>query len=213
MILQQPPQTTFLTNPIAIIEQAKQEPTETSKLYTIKPGDTLTSIAKAHRTSVKRLWSANKQLDHPDLIEPSERLKIPDKDEKLKSRPFPATMNTDRSFRNTARTDKPSSNGGLSVSGGNSYSPGYCTWGVKNWVGWVRNGWGSAYSWVSRASAQGFTISSSPRVGDVASGSNHVAVVIGVGKGTVTIREMNYQRLYDVNTRTTPASQWTYIRP
>lgn len=102
-----------------------------------------------------------------------------------------------------------------SQSKGNTYSPGYCTWGVKNWVSWVPNGWGNGNQWAGRASAQGYTVGSNPRIGDVAAARsyNHVAVVFGVGKGTVTIKEMNYKGRYSVNTRTTPISEWQYIRP
>jgi len=98
---------------------------------------------------------------------------------------------------------------------GNTYSPGYCTWGVKNWVSWIPNGWGSGYEWPSSAQANGFTVSLTPTVGSVASSRliNHVAVVVAVGTGTVTVKEMNYSGLYSVNTRTTPITDWQYIRP
>lgn len=101
---------------------------------------------------------------------------------------------------------------------GNTYAPGYCTWYVANQLSWVPNGWGNANMWAIRASALGYTVNGTPRVGSVAQtssyGLGHVAVVRAVyPNGTVLISEMNYNYLYDINQRITPASDWRYIHP
>ena len=98
---------------------------------------------------------------------------------------------------------------------GNTYSRGYCTWYVKNTLGWVPNGWGNANTWASRARSQGYTVSSTPVVGAVAQtssgGLGHVAVVTGVSGNSVTITEMNYTGWNRVSSRTAPASSFQYI--
>jgi len=98
---------------------------------------------------------------------------------------------------------------------GNTYSAGYCTWYVKNSLGWVPNGWGNANRWASNAAAQGYTVSSTPIVGAVAQTSSgwagHVAVVTAVGNGTVTVSEMNFKGRYVVSSRTVPVSSFVYI--
>lgn len=101
-------------------------------------------------------------------------------------------------------------------SSGNTYTYGYCTWYVKNTLGWVPNGLGNANTWASRASAMGYTVSSTPTVGSVAQTSGgplgHVAVVTAVNGNTVTISEMNYNGWGVVNSRVAPISSFVYIR-
>lgn len=216
MNFQQPPQLPLyqtLIKPIVIVQPA--EPSKPKPvLYKVVKGDTLTKIAKAHKVPLTRLWAANRQLDNPDVIKPNMSLKIPHNSDKLKARPLFAKIKKHLIVSRVARTDKPLSRG-FSVSG-NTYTPGYCTWGVKNWLPWVPNNWGHAYAWANNARSQGYTVSYTPRVGAVAqttAGAGHVAVVIGVGKGSVTIKEMNYRTLYDTNTRTVPDSSFVYIYP
>jgi len=100
---------------------------------------------------------------------------------------------------------------------GNTYTRLYCTWHVKNLLSWVENGWGNANMWGSNARQQGFVVSRDPIVGSVAQTSSgslgHVAVVIAVGNGSVTVDEMNYKGLGIRNTRTTSTSDWVYIYP
>jgi nucleoid-associated protein YgaU len=51
------------------------------RTYTVKPGDTLSKIAKEHygdANSYRRIFDANRdQLNNPDLIQPGQVLKIP----------------------------------------------------------------------------------------------------------------------------------------
>lgn len=105
-------------------------------------------------------------------------------------------------------------NAPANYSSGNTYGYGYCTWGVANWVH-VPNNWGNANTWASSARSQGFTVSNVPRVGAVAQTSagslGHVAMVVAVGDGTVTVREMNYAGWNVVSERTTSVDAWLYI--
>jgi surface antigen len=98
---------------------------------------------------------------------------------------------------------------------GNTYTYGYCTWYVKNQLSWVPNGWGNANQWATNARSQGYTVSNTPIVGAVAqttSGSlGHVAVVIAVGDGTVTVSEMNFTGWNRVSTRTVTVNSFVYI--
>jgi surface antigen len=171
-------------------------------------------------TAVKQIVEVAEEPAPPEKEEPTE----PSLEEKIRSNYH--NCNTDTQYiraDNAHCVDKPVSKPQSSKtaatrpqnSSGNTYSAGYCTWGVKNWVSWVPNGWGNAYEWVASARSQGFTISNIPKVGDVAAenGRNHVAVVTKVTATTVTIKEMNVRGLYTTGSRTTPISRWTYIRP
>src|SRR5947199_12327 len=76
--------------PLAIVIKAevKQEP----KLYTIKQGDSLTSISESQKSTVDRLWRKNTQLTDPNRIEVGQALTIPTEDEALADRPLPAPV-------------------------------------------------------------------------------------------------------------------------
>ncbi|MGI9027399.1 MAG: transglycosylase family protein [Candidatus Saccharimonadales bacterium] len=56
----------------------------------VRPGDSLTKIATAHATTYVRLYDANAQIVHPDVIHPGENLRVPAADEALPTRPLPA---------------------------------------------------------------------------------------------------------------------------
>ena len=97
---------------------------------------------------------------------------------------------------------------------GNNYSPGYCT----SWVASQRaigQSYGNANQWLDAARADGYETGSKPYKGAIAWTNEgywgHVAAVIGVGDGVVTVSEMNYPTWNVVTTRTVPASSFTYI--
>lgn len=192
---------------IQIVIKAEEPEKKEPKLYTIKSGDNLTKIAEATGSSVSRLWSANPELTNPDLIEPSQSLRIPESDEVLIDRPLPVTINVGTNRTQATLTPSKPSSGGFSS--GNTYTPGQCTWHVKNLNPNVPNGLGNASEWKANWSG---TISSVPVVGAVAWRYGHVAQVIGVGDGTVTVSEMNYNWVpYSVRTITVPTNQYTYL--
>lgn len=74
------------------------------------------------------------------------------------------------------------------------YPWGQCTWGVKVLAPWASNYWGNAYSWASRAAADGFRTGTVPEVGSIICWSGgHVAYVIGVESPTsIQVLEANY---------------------
>jgi LysM repeat protein len=67
----------------------KKENQPSSQMVTIEPGDSLSKIAKAKDSTVQRLFDANVSIENPDLIYPGEKVRIPNKDEKLTTRPMP----------------------------------------------------------------------------------------------------------------------------
>lgn len=91
---------------------------------------------------------------------------------------------------------------------GNRFYRGYCTWLVATKV---RVTWrGNARDWIRNASAQGYTIGKTPRVGSIMqtreSYWGHVAYVTSVNtkKKTFTVVEMNYRGFGITSTRTIP---------
>lgn len=95
---------------------------------------------------------------------------------------------------------------------GNTYTPGQCTWGVKEWRSDIPNGWGNANMWVSNARKMGWSTGSAPQAGAVGAKGNHVVLVLEVRGDMVLIREMNYNYVpYSIRTSLKPASNYTYI--
>lgn len=194
---------------------------EKKKIVTIKSGDTLEKVAKKNKTTYVRIFNANKDIKHPDLINVGDKIRIPTKNEKLKDRfsklraaapaaliapapQAPATYQQIAQSVNTVSTARGSS-------AGNTYYKGYCTWHVKNMRPDLPNMLGDGGSWVANAAAQGIPTGSEPRVGAVAEEPGHVAYVTAVNGNTVTVSEMNYVGFGVQSTRTAPASSFTYI--
>lgn len=194
------------TKPITETVQVVERP----KLYTIQPGDNLTKIAKAHTTTVERLWSANPELTNPDRIEPSQSLKIPDNDEVLPEREMPnkiepvvvGTMSSPQSYEGF------SSRSGKSTPGW--YYAGQCTAWVAN-KRFVPDGWGNASDWKWHAQAEGWTVSSVPVAGAIGWTYGHVVYIESVNGDTVTISEQNWDFNGSIRTVTKPVSTYTYL--
>ena len=102
-------------------------------------------------------------------------------------------------------------------SAGNLYAPGNCTWYVKDRRPDLPNNLGNANTWYSNAAAMGWNVGSTPKKGAVgtttAGWAGHVVYVEGVSLDGqyVTISEMNYRGLYNMNTRTVHFSEFNYI--
>lgn len=198
-----------ITQPIiAIITPAETKPPEPIK-YQVVEGDYLEAIATSHGVPLQRLWAANPQLSSPDILKPSDTLTIPLNTDVLADRPFPATVVADVNQNSKAAVGTKVTEGGFSVSG-NTYSPGYCTFYVKNMRPDLPNNLGNADTWYVR---YGGAKGSAPVVGAVAvaRGYMHVALVIAVHGDTVVLSEMNYQGWNVVSSRTAPASEFNYI--
>lgn len=196
--------------------------------YIVVENDSLNKIAEAHKTTWKRLFDKNESIQNPDIITVGTELVIPNADEALKERPLPQPEPTPAPAASQPAAQPPVQNKRTirrpttvttravvqtrGSSSGNTYSPGYCTWYVKNKRPNLPNNLGNANTWVSRASAQGMATGSTPIAGAVGQRGMHVVYVESVnGDGTVNISEMNHKGLYVITHRTLPASYFTYI--
>lgn len=100
---------------------------------------------------------------------------------------------------------------------GNRYTPGNCTWYAKSRRPDISNSWGNANTWYYSAKSQGWNVGSTPKKGAVATTTagwaGHVAYVEGVSLDGlwVTISEMNFGFLYNMNTRTVYYTEFNYI--
>lgn len=201
-------------DPIAIvqkinIEEPKPEPPKSVE-YIIKPNDTLEKIAKAHTTSIERLWSANLQLEHPDRIEANKPLKIPHNEEILPDRPLPPPSEPAIVPSTPPGAPPALTKQKRAVVAGNTYTKGYCTWHVKNLRPDLPNNLGNADTWYIRYTGpKGYA----PQVGavGVAVSYMHVVYVIAVNGDSVTVSEMNYKGWNVASTRVASASEFRYI--
>lgn len=69
--------------------QTQNDTTKQPTKVVVEPGDSLSKIATAQNTTYIRLYDANAQIAHPDVIHPGEDLRVPAADEVLASRPLP----------------------------------------------------------------------------------------------------------------------------
>lgn len=103
---------------------------------------------------------------------------------------------------------------GRAAIGGNGYTPGQCTWHVKNMKADLPNNLGNANQWVGRARAQGIPTGNTPMVGaaGMRKTGNHVVYVLQVRGSEVLISEMNYNWTpYAKRVIWKPANLYTYI--
>jgi surface antigen len=194
--------------------------------HSITKGETLVKISDKYKVDWKRIYDKNTEIADPDVINPGEKLVIPDKKEKLKERKIAADKieakveikpEANNSFNsrtdNSARTSSSSSyTSARGSSSGNTYSPGYCTYYAKQMRPDLPNNLGNAETWVSRARAQGIPTGSTPRVGAIGQKGNHVVYVQKINSnGTIVISEMNWTGLWNISTRTVSANSHIYI--
>lgn len=215
----------------ATVEQVRPK----IETHVVAEGESLDSIARLYNTTWKRLYYKNESVKSPDLIMVGDKITIPTKSEKLKQRTQPTQL-ADESAGGTVRAvstvEQPASSEPVErktqpvattyltvasgTTAGNTYTPGQCTWHVKNVRGSsLPNGLGNGDQWYSRAKAMGLATGSEPRVGAAAARKygNHVAYVTAVhGNGTITVSEMNYNwTAYATRTAVKPASDFWYI--
>lgn len=194
--------------PTTTIKVEKKKETKPKKIYyTIKRGDTLTKVSKAHRTPLKRVICANPKITNPDRIDVGERLKIPRRKDKLRCAKI---KSLDKIAVSDKATTKPSVNsGGFSVAPSGWYPVGQCTWYV-----WTRRPvgmWGNASDWLYNAQRDGVATGSVPRAGAIGWTSGHVVFIESVQGDMVTISEANYDYNGSIRTITVPASKYQYI--
>lgn len=70
------------------------KPAPAPKTVTVNPGDNLSAISEANQSTVERVYSANTDVENPDLIFPGQNLRIPTAEENLTIRPLPASSIT-----------------------------------------------------------------------------------------------------------------------
>jgi LysM repeat protein len=97
---------TVISGP-AVHATAKQTSDSKAGTIVIRPGDTLSKIAKANGTTYPRLFNANKSIKNPDLIYPGDKIKIPGKKEKLAQRPLPSDAPQPESARQVTQQYAP----------------------------------------------------------------------------------------------------------
>lgn len=189
----------------------KKEPKRV--VVTVKAGDTLSAIAAKYHTSYIRLFNANESIVDPDVIDIGDKVRIPNKDEKLKNRlaALPVAAQTEITTAASYQA-APVAQVSRGSSTGNGYVWGNCTWYVKEMRPDLPNNLGNGGSWVANAAAMGLPTGSTPRVGAVAEEPGHVAYVEAVNGSYITISEMNYAGgLGQVHRRTVPAANYRYI--
>ena len=200
-------------------ETKKDEKTPVT--VTIQPGDTLSSIADAYKTTYVRIFNANDAIASPDIINAGDTVRIPTDTEELPDRygalqvavavPAPtATASQQPAAVTTAPTAAPRMTGSSS---GNTYYRGYCTWYAKERRPDLPNMLGNGGQWVANAAARGYATGSTPRAGAIAEIPGHVMYVESVnGDGTIVISEMNGPAGFGVvGTRTIAANSARYF--
>lgn len=202
-----------------VVTEKKEEPVPPKPQpieYVIKSGDTLAKVAQENGESWQRLFNKNQQIADPNVVQVGDKVVIPAKDEILAERPLPAAQPVQTAAPSARTASKPVTASApvaaRGSSGGNTYSPGYCTWYAKQRRPDLPNNLGNAITWVAKARAQGIPIGSTPRAGAIGQQGNHVVYVEAVNaNGTVLISEMNYKGYNVVSSRTAPASAFQYI--
>lgn len=200
---------------INIVIKAEEPKPKEPRLYTIKEGDTLTSISKDNNVPLERIWAANPELADPDRIEPSQSLRIPENEEVLPERAMPSTIqNGTVNAGSTAfgvRNSPP--RGGFSstfdIAPAGWYPVGQCTQFV--WSKRPVGKWGNASSWVSNAQRDGVATGNIPRVGAVGQQGNHVVYIEAVDGNRVYLSERNYDWNGSYRERWANAYDFTYI--
>jgi surface antigen len=203
------------------IDSEKESKTQTTQpqpaSHVVQPEETLSNIATNYQTTWKRLFDKNTAIADPNIINVGQTIAIPTTDEVLAERPMPVVVPEPVTATTTNKPSVATYNAASYTaqrgnSAGNRYTPGYCTWYVKNMRPDLPNNLGNADTWVARAAAQGLATGSTPRVGAVGQQGMHVVYVESVNPdGTVTISEMNHAGLYVRTVRTVPASNFMYI--
>lgn len=206
--------------PSANAQEQKPAKNDTNQpvIVTVQAGDSLTSIAESHNTDYVRLFNANDSISNPDIINPGEKIRIPNADEQLPDRYSGVVASTAATYAAQPvtvgqRYSNVPQKGYYVDSAGNTYYNGYCTWYAKNRRPDLPNMLGNGGQWVANAAARGYSTGSAPRAGAIAEMPGHVAYVESVNPdGTMVISEMNGPAGFGkTDTRTVPSNQYQYI--
>lgn len=176
--------------------------------YVVKKGETLDKIAKKYKADREKIIAFNNLPANGDIKEGQE-IVIPGGQKEVPA-PEGVSVRTGISRRSYATPSggTPRVSGWKKLEGkagkGHKFPYGYCTWYVaqKRYVPWG----GNAGTWLYHAKSRGYKTGKVPRKGAIMVSSEswwgHVAVVEKVGKGTITVSEMNYRGWAKVSRRT-----------
>lgn len=194
-----PNQVLIVSGTTATKSTAKTTTTATTKTYTVKSGDTLSTIASKYGTTYQKLMSLNGMKN--TIIYPGQKLKVP-------------------GTNSTSKTGSTSTATGYKTpifNQANLYDWGQCTWHAFNRHAEVGKGistyWWNANNWDTAATQDGYTVDHRAAVGSIlqtdAGYYGHVAFVERVNSnGSIYVSEMNYSAAPGIKTfRTIPATQ------
>lgn len=180
--------------------------------YVVKKGETLDQIAKEYKAEREKIISFNDNIPANGEVKEGQEIIIPGGEKEI---PRPTTTDSagiDRRVYATPGGGDPKISGTIKLDGkagtGHKFPYGYCTWYVaqKRFVPWG----GNAGTWLYNAKARGYKTGKTPAVGAILVTSEswwgHVAVVESVGKGTITVSEMNYKGWAKTSKRTISTS-------
>lgn len=206
------PLLTITKDTIESTEQIAQPVVPELTKHIVSDNENLSKIAELHKTTWKRIYDKNIELNDPNTINVGQELIIPSAEEVLENRIIEVSDIDTVSYESRKSDNTAVSQSAPVSSSGNRYIAGYCTWYVKNRRPDLPNNLGNASTWVSRASAQGLATGSTPAAGAVGQQGNHVVYIESVnGDGTVTVSEMNQVGWNVISSRTVPASYFSYI--
>ncbi|WP_020006986.1 LysM peptidoglycan-binding domain-containing protein [Salinicoccus albus] len=186
--------------------------------YTVKSGDTLSKIARAHGMNYRTLMNNNNISSH--IIHPGQTLSV-NGSSSGSSSSSSSSASSDNSSSESASQNVSAPAPSSTSNGANHYWWGECTWYVferRDEMGKpVGNDWGHADNWDDEARADGYTVNNSPSVGAIMQanawtnntwGMGHVAIVEKVNAdGSILVSEMNFGSGQGVKTfRTISAS-------
>lgn len=174
--------------------------------HIVKSGETLDQIAKQYKADKEKIISFN-GLPADGEIKEKQEIIIPGGEKEVPQNQVDSNGLARRQYA-TPSGGSPTVSGWRKLEGkagtGHKFPYGYCTWYVaqRRYVPWS----GNAGTWLYKAKAMGYKTGKEPKVGAILVTSEswwgHVAIVEKVGKGTITVSEMNYKGWAKSSTRT-----------
>lgn len=155
-------------------------PVNTGSSYTVKEGDSFSSIAAVYGMDFNQL-AQNNGLNVYDLIVPGQILQVTGSATPATSAVAPSSYYLE----------------GYDYEPGINYPVGQCTWAVQKLTGWAGDWWGNASTWAVNAARDGFAVGVTPAIGSIAVWTvgefGHVAYVTGINElGQIQVLEANY---------------------
>lgn len=179
-------------------ETEKSAEVENHIVVTVKAGDTLEAIANEHETTYVRIFNANPEIAHPDMIDIGDEIVIPKEEEELPDRfsqvdpvAAPVAYSAAGTYTTQTYTTAPVNSSSYYVGNGM-----WCTDYVHSKRPDVAIYGNAGYNWISAAQANGKSTGTTPQAGAVAVMNGHVAYVESVNNdGSYVVSEMgwNYQ--------------------